>query len=377
MKFLHLSDLHLGKKLHEFDLSQDQEYILKQILKIADEEKVDSVLIAGDIFDRTIAPVDSLKIFDDFLLSLTNRNLNVFIIAGNHDSAERLSFGNGLFKKCSVHISDAYNGTVEKISLTDEFGEVNFYLLPFIRPSSVKSFFPDEKIESYTDAVNAAIKKADINFNKRNIILSHQFITGAKKSDSEELNVGGLDNVDASVYDGFDYAALGHIHRVQKIIKETIRYCGTPLKYSFSEAEQTKSVTVVELKNKGDISIKEVPLEPYRDLHNLRGTFEELTFKPNYENLCRSDLFHITLTDENEILDAFSKLKVIYPNLLLMDYDNARTKNLHELESIESVKETAPAKLFADFFENRNNLPLNEKQKTFIEQLTEEIWRKN
>ena len=352
---------------------EDQEFILKQILKICDDEKAEAVLIAGDVFDRSIAPVEALRIFDDFLSARANRKIPVLIISGNHDSAERLSFGGGLFKASGIYISNAYNGSIEKVILKDEFGELNFYLLPFIKPSLIRPFFPDDKIESYTDAVRLVLEKENVDFTKRNVILSHQYITGAKRSESEESLVGGLENVDASVYEGFDYVALGHIHGPQKIDRETVRYCGTPLKYSFSEAEHEKSVTVVDFAEKENIKIKKVPLTPLREVRNLRGKFEELALKENYEKFSRNDLIHVTLTDEEEILDGWGKLKVIYPNLLLMEYDNERTKKSAELEVSEKITLDNPSELFADFFENRNNVAMTEKQRDYIQNLIEEI----
>lgn len=254
MKFIHLSDLHLGKRVNDFSMIEDQRYIITKILQIIDTEQPDAVLIAGDVYDKSVPSVEAVTLLDFFLVRIASRNLDVFIIAGNHDSPERISFGGRLMERSGVHFAPVYGGKAEPVTLRDEFGEVNFYLLPFLKPAVVRNLFPDRNISTYTDALSAAVDKMEIESTKRNVLVAHQFVTGAVRSDSEEISVGGADNVDVSVFDGFDYVALGHIHRPQQVGVKTVRYCGTPLKYSFSEANQEKSVTVVEMGEKGDIA---------------------------------------------------------------------------------------------------------------------------
>ena len=374
MKFIHLSDLHLGKRVNEFSMIEDQAYILKKILGIIRDEEPDGVLIAGDIYDKSIPSVEAVGLFDDFLKRLAGQKVQVFIISGNHDSPERLAFGAELIKLSGIHISPAYSGRVEPISLKDNYGAVHIYMLPFIKPVHVRSVFPEETVESYTDAVRAAISHMDIQESERNILVTHQFVTGAQRSDSEDICVGGSDNVDVSVFDGFDYVALGHIHGPQSAGRESARYCGTPLKYSFSEANHHKSVTILELKEKGNLVIRAVELSPLRDMRELKGTYEELTNRKNYEGTRVDDYLHITLTDEEDIVDAMGKLRVIYPNLMKLDYDNRRTRENRELTGGETEESRTPLELIMDFYEKQNNQPMNEKQKALVSELMEKVW---
>ena len=217
MIFIHLSDLHIGKRVNEFSMIEDQEYILKQILNIIDGEAPDGVIIAGDVYDKPVPSAEAVELFDDFIVRLSKRDLPVYIISGNHDSPERLAFGNRLMASSGIHFSSVYNGKTERFELTDEFGTTAIYMLPFVKPSHVRRFYPDDKIESYTDAIEVAVREMHLNQDERNIIITHQFVTGAERSDSEDISVGGTDNVDASAFDGFDYVALGHIHRPQNV----------------------------------------------------------------------------------------------------------------------------------------------------------------
>ncbi|MBO5200268.1 MAG: exonuclease SbcCD subunit D [Clostridia bacterium] len=374
MKLIHLSDLHIGKRVNEFSMLEDQKYILKKIIGIILKEKADAVLIAGDVYDKSVPSAEAVQLFDDFLCRLAEHKVEVFIISGNHDSPERLSFGGRLMEAEGIHISPVYGGHVEPITLTDGYGELNFYLLPFIKPISVKRFFPEDEINSYTDAVSATIREMNIDPTARNILLTHQFVTGASRSESEEISVGGSDNVDASVFEGFDYVALGHIHGPQKIGRDTLRYCGTPLKYSFSEAGHKKSVTVVEFKEKGNLTLGTIPLEPLRDMREIRGTYADITLKSNWENTNIEDYIHITLTDEEDIPDAIGKLRVIYPNLMKLDYDNRRTRSSGTVGAAEKVESKSPMELFAEFYEKQNNSPLSEEQSAFMQGLIAEIW---
>ena len=371
MKFLHLSDLHLGKRVNEFPMLADQKAILAQILKIADDERPNAVLIAGDVYDKSVPPVEAVELFDDFLVKLAARKLPVYVIGGNHDSPERLAFCNRLIDASGIHISPAYGGDVRPLSLADGYGKVNIYMLPFVKPANVRRYFPEEQIESYTDAVRVAISKMQVNAAERNLLVTHQFVTGAARCDSEEISVGGADNVDLSVFDAFDYVALGHIHGAQNI-SPRVRYCGTPLKYFFSEAKQQKSVTVAELKEKGTLESRTVPLTPERDMHEIRGTYEEIASKNFYENTTyRSDYMHVTLTDETDVPDAMAKLRVIYRNLMTLSYDNTRTRARTELGAAAETEKKTPLDLFAEFYEKQNGAPMDEEQRAFVRELIE------
>ena len=375
MKFIHLSDLHIGKRVNEFSMLEDQKYILKVILGIIDDEKPDGIIIAGDVYDKSVPSAEAVQLLDDFVFRLAERKVPTYIISGNHDSAERLAFGSRLMDMSGIHISPVYDGQVISHTLSDENGKVNVYMLPFIKPVNVRRFFPDTEIESYTDAVKIAVDNMNVDENERNIIITHQFVTGASRSDSEDVSVGGTDNVDVTVFDCFDYVALGHIHGPQKMTRDTVRYCGTPLKYSFSEANHKKSVTVVEMGAKGEVEIRTVPLIPCRDMREIKGTYDEITLKENYENTNCDDYMHIILTDEEDTPDAMNKLRVIYPNLMKLDYDNKRTRSNQIVGGAEDVERKSPFTLFSEFYEKQNNQPMSDEQNVFIQNLIDEIWR--
>ena len=375
MKLIHLSDLHLGKRVSEFSMLEDQRYILEEILRIIDGERPDAVLIAGDIYDKPVPPAEAVGLFDDFLVRLARRETQVFIISGNHDSPERIAFGARLMDRSGIHLSPVYDGHVEPVALEDEHGTVNIYMLPFLKPAHVRRFFPEEEIDSYTDALRTAVRAMEIDPAARNVLVTHQFVTGAARCDSEDISVGGTDNVDVTAFDGFDYVALGHIHNPQQVVRETVRYCGTPLKYSFSEAGHEKSVTVAELGEKGDISIRTAPLIPLRDMKELRGRYEDLTRRSFYENTTwREDYTHITLTDEEDIPDAVGKLRVIYRNLMKLDYDNRRTRSGGEILGSGQVEKKSPLELFSELYEKQNNQPMTEEQRAFAAGLIGTIW---
>ena len=376
MKFMHLSDLHLGKRVNEFSMLEDQVYILNKIVNIIDLEKPAAIILAGDIYDKPIPPAEAVELFDDFLYKLSQRNLKVFIISGNHDSAERIAFGSRLFDKTGIYMSPVYNGTILPIELNDDFGKINIYMLPFIKPIHVKRFFPDEEISSYTDAVSTVIKNMHLDTGIRNILVTHQFVTGASRTESEDISVGGSDNVNADVFCDFDYVALGHIHRSQSCGSEYIRYSGTPLKYSFSESKDTKSITVIDIMEKGTIKLDFIPLTPLRDMVEIKGTYDELMLKSFYENTTYpNDYVHITLTDENDILDVITRLRVVYKNIMKLDYDNQRTRSNSEINLINDMESKSPLELFDIFYDSRNGQPLNNEQREFMENIIEDIWR--
>ena len=373
MKFMHLSDLHLGKRVHEYSMIEDQEYILKEIADIAAEEKVDAVLIAGDIYDKSIPTEEAVNLLDHFLFTLAAQNHGVWLISGNHDSAERVAFGSRLMRGENIHIAPPYRGRLHTVAVEDEYGPLEITLLPFIKPSQVKRFFPEEEIRTYTDAIRAVLREGE-NRGQRRILMTHQFVTGALSCESEEPVVGGIDHVELSAFEDFDYVALGHLHSPQQIGKETVRYCGTPLKYSFSELRQEKSVTIVTMKEKGNVSVATRPLHPRRDLKQIRGTYEELTQRSFYENTSyRENYMHITLTDEEDVPDAVSRLQVIYPYIMKLDYDNTRTKNRRRIDAAEEAENRSPMELFEELYELQNNQPMSEKQRAFAAALMEKV----
>ena len=375
MKWIHLSDLHLGKRVNEFSMIEDQEYILTKILNVIDDQRPDAVMIAGDVYDKSIPPAEAVELFDDFLVRLATHNVKVFVISGNHDSAERMAFGGRLMDKSGIYVSPVFNGKVEPITLTDPYGEVHIYMLPFLKPSNVRRFYPEDEIVTYTDAVKTVIDHMHVDKTKRNVLITHQFVTGAVRSESEDISVGGTDNVDASVFEPFDYVALGHIHRAQTCGGEHIRYSGTPLKYSFSEANDKKTVTVVEMNDKGHMTLNGIPLVPKRDMVEIKGTYEELTLKSFYENTTyQEDYIHITLTDEEDIPDVLTKLRVIYKNIMKLDYDNKRTRTMNEIDATESVKEKTPFEHFSAFYELQNGQPMSDEQAAFVSDMIEQLW---
>lgn len=374
MKFIHISDLHLGKRVYEFPMLEEQRDILEKILGIAKDERADGVLVAGDVYDRQVPSAEAVQLFDWFLTALAEMGLYVFVISGNHDSAERLAFGARLMETQRVYLASVFAGEVKTVSLTDAYGELCIYLLPFIKPAYVRRFYPDREIADYEEALGTVMEHMSVDETKRNILLAHQFVTGASRSESEEITAGGLDNVSAEHFAAFDYTALGHIHRPQSVGAATIRYCGTPLKYSFSEAGHEKSVTVVELMEKGRTDIRTIPLKPLRDLREIRGSYEEITARKYWENTETEDYLHVTLTDEEDIPEAIRKLRVIYPNIMKLDYDNRRTRSFASIEMSEKPEEKTPLQLFEELYRLQNNQDLGEEQRAYLTRLVEEIW---
>ena len=374
MKFLHLADLHLGKRVNGFSMLEDQAHILRQILAILDDEQPDGVLIAGDVYDKSVPSVEAVELLDGFLTELCARGVQVLLISGNHDSPERLAFGGRVMDSCGIHISPVYDGAVAPVTLHDELGPVHVWLLPFVKPAHVRRWFPDADIESYTDAIAEAVAHMDIDTAARNVLVTHQFVTGGTRSGSEELSVGGTDNVDSGIFAPFDYVALGHLHGAQHIGRETIRYAGSPLKYSFSEARQHKSVTVVTLGEKGDVQVCTVALTPLRELREIRGSYDELTARSFYEHTTyRSDYLHLILTDEQDVFDAMSRLRTIYPHLMTLDYDNARTRAAGGMSVPAETERRTPLELFEALYTRQNHQPMSEVQRAYIVQLMEQI----
>lgn len=375
MRLAHISDLHLGKRLHEISFLEDQAYILEEICKILRDEKPDAVLIAGDIYDKSAPSAEAVRLFDDFLSELSEDGQMVFAISGNHDSAARVAYGGRIMAKSGVYLSNPeYRGEVFSVSLEDNDGRVDIYLLPFIKPIHVSLAFPDEKIENYTDALRVAVERMPVDSKRRSVLVAHQFVTGAVRSDSEEVSVGGLDNVDATVFAPFSYVALGHIHRPQNIGSPRIRYSGTPLKYSFSEAKDEKSITMAELDGQGEVVLRTIPLTPKHDLREIKGTYDELMKKENYAGTATDDYLHILLTNEDDVPDAMRKLKTVYPNILRLDYDNARTRSGAAVEVLPEAETKTPMELVSEFYALQNGQPMNEAQSEYMRRLAETVW---
>ena len=379
MKLMHLSDLHLGKRLNEFSLLEDQSFILQQLVELVRSEQPDCVLLAGDIYDKPVPPAEAVTLFDDFLNKLAQLT-TVCVTSGNHDSAERLAFGAQLMREGGVHFCGLYTGEPQCVTLQDAYGSVHIYLLPFLKPAHVRHCLPPteaEQVTTYHEALRCAVERLHINAAERNVLVAHQFVTGAQTAGSEAVNVGGVDNIGAEVFAAFDYTALGHIHRAQNVGSECVRYSGTPLKYSFAEWQQEKSVTLVELGEKGSVSVTALPLAPLRDLRKLRGSYEELMRREFYDELPKDsdgllrDFYHLTLTDEEDVPDAVQKLRSVYKNLLQLEYDNKRTRTDNAIEGAEHVVEKSPLELMEEFYQLQNNQALSEKQRAYLQGLLE------
>lgn len=379
MRFIHLSDLHIGKRVNGFPMLEDQRYILEQILERTKESAADAVIIAGDIYDKPVPSAEAVDLFDDFLVGLTKLGVMVFLISGNHDSAERISYAGRLLRESQVYISPRFDGTIHPISVSDDYGIVNVYLIPYIHPSLVRNAWPEEKIGSYDDAMRVLLEKSGADPNARNLAVIHQFVTAGGQSpeetDSEEKHVGGLDNVDASAFDAFDYVALGHLHGPQRIGRDTIRYAGSPLKYSFSEEKQNKSITLAELKEKGKVTYDLLPLEAKRDLRTVRGTFEEVTSPEFTARRKGDDYYRVILTDENDVPNALSRLRRrFYENLMILEYDNARTSSDVRIEAEEGEEEKEPIEVLGDLYQMQNGREMSLLQKETAEKLIRRIW---
>ncbi|MBQ8043226.1 MAG: exonuclease SbcCD subunit D [Clostridia bacterium] len=373
MRFIHLGDLHIGKRVNDFLLLKDQEYVFEQIYDIIKNEKIEAVLIAGDVYDKQVPSLEAVTLFDKFLTKMSELMVKVYIISGNHDSPERLSFAGKLLEKSNVYVSHMYDGKVQKQVLEDEYGEINIYMLPFIKPIHVKKYYPDEEINDYNQAVKRVIKDIDIDIDNRNLIMSHQFVTGASICDSEELSIGGLENIDGSIFDDFDYVALGHIHGAQKVGRETLRYSGTPLKYSFSEINHKKSVTIVDVKEKGNIDIQLIELKPLHNMRKIEGTYKEITLKDNYISTDTTDYMHIVLKDEEDIVDAIGKLRSIYPNIMKLEYDNTRTRTSSQIDVDNKINEKTPLELFETLFELQNNQKMTDEQTEYMREIMDNM----
>ncbi len=373
MKLLHLSDLHLGIRFCGYSLIEDQAHILFQILSLCEAEKPDAVVIAGDVYDRPTPPIEAIALFDRFLSSLYRLGIETFVIAGNHDSAERLSFASDLIENTRIHIVPPYKGRLSRYTLSDENGEVDIYLLPFSHVSELRRYFPEQKISSMQEAYAAILAAEPPCADRRSVLVCHPFVAGAMPSESEEIAVGGLDVVGSEVFSSFDYVALGHMHSPQSI-RENLRYCGTPLAYSFSECKDEKSVTVVVLGKKGERSVETRALSPLRPLRDLRGSFSSICNK-EFAATVESDAYlRITLTDEEDVPEAISRLRAHYPHLCRLRYDNQRTKENAEILSPFASNESDPMSLFSELYRLQNNAELSSEQASVLADMIRETF---
>lgn len=406
MRFVHLADLHIGKKVNEFSMLKDQKFVLKQVLNVVEERKADGVILAGDIYDKAVPSAEAVGLLDWFLTGLSERKVPVYIISGNHDSGERLAFGAQILKNSGIYVASVYGGTLDPIVLQDDYGEIFVYLLPFIKPVHVRRALKteiretgilqensekeaeflaegveedipkaEEAIQTYNDAVMAVLENADVCPENRNLLVMHQLVTGALRCESEDISVGGIDNVNASLFKDFDYVALGHIHGPQSMTRDTIRYAGTLLKYSFSECTHKKSITIVELKEKGNVSIETIPVKPLHDMREIKGNYETLMSYDFYKDSARDDYLKVVLTDEEELPDVMGRLRTVYPNIMKLEYENTRTKTIQQLEEAETKEEKGPLDYFKEFYEKQNNQELTVEQYQFVQGLIEKIWR--
>lgn len=378
MKLMHLADLHLGKRVNGFSMLEDQEYILNQMLDIMEAEQPDALLMAGDVYDKPIPPAEAVNLMDRFLTGVSARSVPVYMISGNHDSADRVAFGHSLMERSGIHISPVYDGNIAHYSAEDSWGKINFFLIPFLRPSTVRNYAQEANIQNYTDGMAEVIRSLDLHRSERNVAIAHQFVTAGgampETCDSEQLSVGGLDQVEVDVFRDFDYVALGHLHGPQRVGREEIRYAGSPLKYSFSELHQKKCVTMVDLREKGNVEIRLIPLTPWRELREIRGTFDEIIGKGESAGSPSGDYWHVILTDEEDVVEALPRLREYYPNTMLLDYDNRRTRCQSSVEQPTDGRERTPQELFALLFEQQNGQEMNEEQQALVDDLVREIW---
>ncbi|MCI8955918.1 MAG: exonuclease SbcCD subunit D [Eubacterium sp.] len=374
MRFLHLADLHLGKRVNEFSMIEDQKYVLKQVLNIVEEYNVQSVLMAGDIYDKSVPSAEAVLLLNDFLTELSKREIITFVISGNHDSAERIGFGSDIMSLAGIYMAKPYDGKVEQIVMKDEYGELCVYMLPFIKPAIVKHAHKEDEITTYDDAMSVVMKNIDLDKRKRNILIAHQYVSGADRCDSENISIGGIDEVSAGHFKDFDYVALGHLHGPQHVCSENIRYAGTLLKYSFSEVHHHKNALIVDIGEEGVINFEKIDIKPLHDMRELKGTYNELTAKTFYQDMDVEDYFHITLTDEEDKVNALELLRTIYPNIMKLDYDNQRTRQNCEVMLAEKMEEKSPLNLFEEFYEMQSNVPMTNEQKAFIKEMVQKIW---
>lgn len=379
MKILHLADLHLGKRVNEMSMIEDQKYILDQIITLIKEESVEIVLLCGDIYDKSIPTIEAIHLLDEFLDQLSKMAIKVLMISGNHDSIDRLSFGKSLFTRSNLYIASQFENEIEKITVKENGITVNFYMLPFVKSAYISHIF-QLQTDSYEECFRYLIEHTKIDEEETNILLSHQFVTANKKnpelSDSETSSLGGIDNIDFHIFDPFDYVALGHIHKPQAMGREMVRYAGSILKYSFSEIHMDKKATILTIDAKKEISLSFHPLKPLRDMREIECSLEEL-LKKQCEIGNQEDYMHVILTDEEQILDAIGKVRAIYPNVMQISFKNRR--HMKQLESAQikedQISDQSPAELFEQFYKMQNHIDLDEKRLQLVLSVFEEVIR--
>ena len=372
MRFLHISDLHLGKRVYEYSMLEEQKNALWQVLSIVDEKNIEGLFIAGDIYDKSIPTIEAIELFDSFLVELSNRNIDVYIISGNHDSPERVGFGADFFKSKRIYISKAYDGNIQYVDKEDLYGKIRIHLIPFLKPTNVRRFHQETEIADYNSAIRTVVEDIKLCEDGRNVVLVHQFITGAVRSQSEESFLGGMDNIEYDLFDEFDYVALGHIHKSQAMGRQQVRYSGALVKYALDEINQVKSMTLVEIKGKGEVEIETIPIKPIHDMRRIEGTYMELTDRNNYVNTKVDDYLHVVLKDEEDVPDALRKLRVIYPNILKLEYDNTRTRLKNSVIEGKGVRRKEPMEYIEELFRKQNNEDMTSEQATVLKNIMED-----
>lgn len=374
MRFLHCSDLHLGRRLGQLDLLEDQAFLLDQLIQLADTYRADALLLAGDLYDRSVPGIGAVRLLDRFFTACSKAQLPVYAVSGNHDSAERLDYASAFLQNHGVHLASVFDGGLARWELKDEYGPLTLWGLPFIKPGAVRYFYPQAKIETYTDAVQCVLDAAQTDFSARNVLMAHQFVTAKgtqpQASGSESVNVGTLDNVDVSVFQGFDYVALGHIHGAQCVGSPAVRYCGTPLKYSAAEARQQKSVLLVELGEKGTLSCTELPITPLRDLRRMEGPLDALLDSAVGCN----DYIYAVLTDSAPVTDAAARLRTVYPNLIKIDFTYAGSRLAQTSQALpEQVQQKPPLELFDEFYTSVHGAAMTPEERAVMQDIFEEV----
>lgn len=400
MKLLHTADLHIGKIVNEFSMLKDQEYILQQILNIAFEEEVDGVIIAGDVYDRSVPPAEAVTLLDQFLSTLIHHGLKVFMISGNHDSAERVGFAGSILNREGLYIGGRYDGKIQVVPMQQEEVKVNVYLLPFVKPAVVNYYEvkmreelesvdvteesedgnEDSPIRTFEESVKASLSHVEVDEDAVNILVTHHFVTAGEQepdqSDSEnQLSLGGIDHVDASVFDAFDYVALGHIHRPQRIGRDTIRYAGSPLKYSMSEVNHKKSVTLIEIGENKALKVWQRELVPLRDMRKIRGELLELMKPENYQLADTNDYIQATLTDLVELVDPIGRLRSVYPNIMQIIMEKNQKETKEEIQNLGTRKKKSPLELFEEFYENVTASEFDEKRRSIMQEVIEAVMK--
>ena len=372
MRFLHISDLHLRKRVYEYSMLEEQKNALWQVLSAVDEKNVEGLFIAGDIYDKSIPTIEAIELFDSFLVELSNRNIDVYIISGNHDSPERVGFGADFFKSKRIYISKAYDGDIQYVDKEDLYGKIRIHLIPFLKPTNVRRFHQETEIADYNSAIRTVVEDIKLCEDGRNVVLVHQFITGAVRSQSEESFLGGMDNIEYDLFDEFDYVALGHIHKSQAMGRQQVRYSGALVKYALDEINQVKSMTLVEIKGKGEVEIETIPIKPIHDMRRVEGTYMELTDRNNYVNTKVDDYLHVVLKDEEDVPDALRKLRVIYPNILKLEYDNTRTRLKNSVIEGKGVRRKEPMEYIEELFRKQNNEDMTSEQAAVLKNIMED-----